>query len=29
MLKMAKKAKVSLRKEREGSEVRYFGTASV
>ena len=28
MLKMAAKAKVRLRKEREGAQVRYFGTAS-
>jgi hypothetical protein len=28
MLKMAAKAKVKLRKEREGAQVRYFGTAS-
>jgi hypothetical protein len=28
MLKMAAKAKVKLRKERQGREVRYFGTAS-
>ena len=27
-LKMAAKAKVKLRKERQGREVRYFGTAS-
>jgi len=28
MLKSAKQAKVNLRKERQGREVRYFGTAS-
>jgi len=28
MLKSAKQAKVHLRKERQGREVRYFGTAS-
>jgi len=28
LLKVAKQAKVSLKKEREGREVRYFGTAS-
>jgi hypothetical protein len=28
MLKMAAKAKVKLRKERQGCEVRYFGTSA-
>jgi len=28
LIKSAKQAKVTLRKEREGREVRYFGTAS-